>query len=80
MNMTLEQLRKWRENEIRKELDFHGGVLFLGLLPDRWCEDPTFRCVNGHVSHHVIKSELAGDMCPKCMGPCLLTFPEDIND
>jgi hypothetical protein len=55
-----------------------GAPMFMGR-PDRWWEKFTVRCVSGHVSRHVIKSETKGDMCPACMGACVLTFPEDKN-
>ncbi len=77
--MTLEQLRELQAFNIQKELDSRGGSLFLGF-PDRWFDNFTVRCVNGHVSHHVVKSVLAGDMCTECTGPCVLTFPEDADD
>jgi hypothetical protein len=76
--MTLEQLRAQQAELIALEVAA-GEPLFL-RFPDRWFEQFTVRCINGHVSRHVIKSEIKGDMCPDCLGPCLLTFPEDFDD
>lgn len=56
-----------------------GGETFLGV-PDRWLEPPgpKYRCMNGHVSRRVLKSEAAGrDLCLACHGRLTLTFPED---
>lgn len=53
-----------------------GGRMFMGM-PDRWYDQFTVRCTQGHVSRHVIKSEVDGDMCPACSSPCAMTFPED---
>lgn len=58
-----------------------GGEQFLGW-PDRWYDKPHWRCINGHVSTMVIKSEaLRRDACPKgqCFAPVHLTFPEDLD-
>lgn len=56
-----------------------GGKLFMGL-PDRWYDANKFRCINGHVNTWIIKTELRGDACPSCLGPCCLTFNEDVSD
>lgn len=72
---SLDDLKAWRQERIDEE----DGLLFLGL-PDRWFEapGPKFRCVNGHVSSSVLKSEgLGRDACLACCGVVALTFPED---
>lgn len=54
-----------------------GGEMFMGK-PDRWWADPHWRCINGHVSTMIIKSEARGcDICSACREPVYLTFPED---
>ena len=56
------------------------GPLSLGL-PERWLEDPHWRCVNGHVSIRYLKSEEFGcDLCLGCGASVRLTFPEDEDD
>jgi hypothetical protein len=47
-------------------------------LPERWMDNPHWRCINDHVSECFLKSEaLQRDCCPACQAPCYLTFPED---
>lgn len=52
------------------------GAYFLGL-PERWMDDPHWRCANGHVRRWFLKSEEHGDLCVSCGEPVRLTFPED---
>lgn len=53
------------------------GPLFQGL-PERWLDDPTWRCENGHVSKRFLKSDgLGRDACLECHGKVWLTFPGD---
>lgn len=34
-------------------------------IPERWLDNPTWLCPNGHISKWFIKSEaLGGDVCP----------------
>ena len=83
--MSIEDLIAMREGLIASE----PGPLFIGL-PDRWYNDtapivgtkgPRFRCTSGHVSRMVLKSEALGrDACLVCMGPMVMTFPEDVDD
>lgn len=53
-----------------------GTQFFLGL-PERWLDEPRWRCLNGHVSRRYLKSEEHGDLCLACEQPVRLTFPED---
>lgn len=56
-----------------------GGELFMDW-PDRWWDTHAWRCINGHVSTRVLKSEALGrDAClaEECRAPMCLTFPED---
>lgn len=76
--MTIDELLDLRADLIRSEAEA-GERMFLGI-PDRWHDRFTVRCVNGHVSNHVIKSEERGDTCPECRGPCVMTFPGDVDD
>lgn len=53
------------------------GPLFMGK-PDRWYDNPHFRCLYNHVSTVYLKSEAYGyPLCPKCYTQTFLTFPED---
>jgi len=52
------------------------GPRFLGL-PDRWYENPRWRCREGHVSIRYLKAEGIGDLCLACGEYVWLTFPED---
>lgn len=53
------------------------GTRFMGM-PDRWLDDPTWRCANGHVSKRYLKSEELGRAaCLECRAQIWLTFPED---
>lgn len=46
--------------------------------PDRWWQARHWRCVNGHVSTSILKSEaLRRDACLACRAEVMLTFPED---
>jgi hypothetical protein len=40
-------------------------------------DDPHFRCLKGHISTRILKSEVKGDCCLACGEHALLTFPED---
>lgn len=55
-----------------------GGPMFMGW-PDRWLDDPHWRCLGNHVSTMVLKSEMDGQVCLAggCRTPVHLTFPED---
>lgn len=53
------------------------GPFFLGL-PERWLDEPHWRCENGHVSRYYIKSEeLSSGICVECRSKVYLTSPED---
>jgi hypothetical protein len=45
--------------------------------PERWYDNPTWRCLNNHVSKTYLKSEEKGSICLKCYSNVYLTFPED---
>lgn len=45
--------------------------------PERWWDDPTWRCTNNHVNKIYLKSEEKGCVCVKCGNYICLTFPED---
>ena len=72
-------------------ISFEAGPRFMGI-PERWYADgpdkpyghpdrgPKFRCVNGHVSTRVLKTEARGDRCLACDGNLVMTFPEDKDD
>lgn len=68
--------------DLRELADAEGGPMFMGW-PDRWWDDPHWRCENGHVSTYVLRSEALGrDAClaGTCRAPLHLTFPEDQDD
>jgi hypothetical protein len=65
--------------ELRKKEAAADAPTFLGI-PERWYDDLTFRCVNGHVSCRYLKSELHGDLCLACGEYVMMTFPEDVED
>lgn len=73
----LAPLRALQAHNIEKE-HLAGAAMFMGL-PDRWLADPTWRCLNGHVSKRFLKTE-TGDRCLACGDLVLLTFPEDAED
>jgi hypothetical protein len=51
------------------------GERFLGT-PERWLDNPKFRCENGHVSKTVLRSEkLKRQACLACEARIWLTFP-----
>ena len=85
--MTVEELRQWQAGAIGRE----PGPMFMGI-PERWYADgpdrpyghpdrgAKFRCVNGHVSTRILKTECRGDRCLACDGNLVMTFPEDKDD
>jgi hypothetical protein len=59
---------------------FEGHVAILtGFSPAPALEHPHFRCVNGHVSTRILKTEERGDRCLTCGENTILTFPEDVD-
>mgnify|MGYP003423630750 CR=1 FL=1 len=64
--------------EIKLKEQANGATMFLGT-PDRWYDNPHFRCENNHVSARYLKSEEKGDLCLACFKPVYMTFPEDIE-
>jgi hypothetical protein len=52
------------------------GLMFQGM-PERWLDDPTWRCAQWHVSKRYLKSEEKGALCLECRTKVWLTFPED---
>ncbi len=71
----IEALRQRRAAAMATET----GPFFMGL-PDRWFDDVTWRCTNGHISKCFLKSEVKGDLCLACGAAVLITFPEDVED
>lgn len=60
------------------------GALMLVERPDRWYDDPHWRCVNGHVSDcpvagYTPDNVYSYQLCPGCKSPVRLTFPEDVS-
>lgn len=70
----IEKLKQYQKRMIEQEF----GPLFMNL-PDRWYESPgpAWRCINGHVRHSTMKSELLGIICLACARNVILTYPED---
>lgn len=76
--MTYEELRARLQVFKDAEAD-KGERMFLGT-PDRWFDDPHWRCVNDHVSTFYLKEEATGNaLCLEagCLQPLAMTFPED---
>lgn len=74
--MTSQELGDWL-NQAKAIEVLCGSPFFLGI-PDRWFEDPHWRCLNGHVSRRYLKTEEYGDLCLACQKPVRLSFPEDL--
>lgn len=76
--MTLEELDVQIGQVAQAELGRELGSMFMGK-PDRWWDNPHWRCMNEHVSTRYLKSEIHGALCLAggCHQPVLLTFPED---
>lgn len=56
-----------------------GGPMF-GDKPDRWYEEPTWRCYNDHVSAWYVGAERSPyARCPACREAVFLTFPGDLD-
>lgn len=51
-------------------------MTFLGI-PERWLDDPTWKCPNGHISKIFLKSESRGDLCLACFQPVHLCDPNE---
>lgn len=43
-------------SKIEKYKNIETGKFFMGI-PERWMDDPTWRCINNHVSKRFLKSE-----------------------
>lgn len=74
-----EQNNSLREDiqRIAKSEKDAGAYMFL-KFPDRWYDNPHWRCINKHVSTTYLKSEArGGDLCLECGEFVNLTFPED---
>jgi len=53
---------------------------FLGI-PERWFDDPTWECTNGHISKLFLKSEALGhDACLACFSPVRLCDPDELEN
>jgi len=77
-------------DELGKLLDAHAfveemsGRLMMIDRPDRWYDDPHWRCINDHVNPEPVQGYLPGtyvwsfQLCPECGDLVRLTFPEDV--
>lgn len=82
--MTLDELGTLLDKYAINE-DMEGRVMF-GERPDRWFDDPHWRCVNDHVTNaplagwrlDVHEEEYSHQLCCFCKSLVRLTFPEDI--
>jgi hypothetical protein len=52
--------------------------MFMGK-PDRWYEQPHWRCQTGHVTRMYLKKDPGGSVCLTCGETVYLTFPEDVS-
>lgn len=84
--MTLDELADMLDRyALNEDLD---GALMLIERPDRWYEDPHWRCVNDHVNtepvaglrrvNAQVTTEYSFQLCPECHHLVRLTFPEDV--
>jgi hypothetical protein len=83
--MTLTELSELLDRYATNE-DMN-GVLMLLERPDRWYDDPHWRCVNDHVNTEPVAGyrrenaqateEWSFQLCPQCHHLVRLTFPED---
>lgn len=62
----------------RADVEIEAGAPLFMRWPERWFDGKKSRCVNGHVSTTVLKSEAkGGDVCLQCGEFVNITFPED---
>ncbi len=76
----MDQRLKDLQIEILKfaKIERDAGAKMFKDKPDRWYDNPKWRCINDHVSRVYIKSEYKGGaICPSCFEFVLLSFPED---
>jgi len=85
--MTLDELGQILDNYAAAE-DMAGALMFVER-PDRWYDDPHWRCVNDHVNTEPVQgylranaqvtTEYSFQLCPDCHHLVRLTFPEDVS-
>lgn len=63
-----------------EKLDEESNSQCFAGKPDRWWDNPTWRCLSGHVSKKYLFSSPMGNHCLKCRDFIVLTYPEDIED
>lgn len=68
---------QWQIDLIAQELKIHPRLTY--GLPDRWLDDPTWRCINRHVSKRYLSTSAGDAVCFKCRADVWLTFPEDTD-
>jgi hypothetical protein len=83
--MTLDELGTILDKYALNE-DLQGHLMF-AERPDRWYDDPHWRCVNDHVNlapvaglrreNAQVTTEYSHQLCPQCHHLVRLTFPED---
>lgn len=66
-------LRWWQSAQIKKE-KAAGEAMFCGF-PEKWLNDPTWFCINGHVSGRFLGDE-HHDLCLACAEIVILGPPE----
>lgn len=88
--MTLDELGNLLDQyALNEDLD---GALMLIERPDRWYDDPHWRCVKQHVNPEPVQGwkaepnaapgydpEWSFQLCPECWTLVRLTFPEDVS-
>lgn len=72
-----DKLLAWLDKEIIQAKE-NGEEIFMGI-PDRWYEPLRHCCINGHISHRYLKSELKGNVCLAC-GESVYVFPADATE
>lgn len=83
--MTLDQLGDLLDRYALNE-DLNGALMLIER-PDRWYDDPHWRCPNDHVNAvptqgwriDIHEKEYSYQLCIECFMPVRLTFPEDVT-
>lgn len=84
--MTLDELGKLLDAYAFVE-EMSGRLMMIDR-PDRWYDDPHWRCINDHVNPEPVQgyrrenaqvtTEYSFQLCPQCHHLVRLTFPEDV--
>ena len=74
---VLDVVEKHTGDGFRLKEEVSASESFLGV-PERWLDDPTWKCANGHISKRYLKSEALGqNVCLECRTPVRLCDPNE---